>query len=1410
MRDVYSIGLRTIITEADESWGITLSSSLLPLLISSSSFVSTNFQEEIARECLDILNDLIKKFGKYLSTYHKQLMDLFMKQLSYRPAGIQPVGLSALRKRSIQCLAALASVSDEELLDNFIFLVLDCILELMGGSEEKNVSLEIRTMIQAIGSVTRVVGSRLAKFSTLLVPLFLTFCHSPHISSPNLNERHKKLVTFIKKSKQEFTEGKFSSYSGMNKILEDDKMVEEDEDTEEEEAKENIEIRETCFFALESILNNKSNEINEEMISDILSTSLQFSSYDPNFCDLEEDGDEMDEVYEDDEEYEEDDYGNLSEEEDDENWRIRKASIKIINKIFLNFSLKINSENLTRYFTTMLKNIKRERDDSIKVDLIDSYKKILEIYLENEEKNELFPQNELISLLQEYFKKFLAIIFSILNDNKVKKTKKLSYNLKVQHEIILSLLAILTASLNSTLSSSCFNSIFEEYLVSIFQFSYLILMEKHQNLRHNVIQLLTLISSSLISSTSLKNYNNFLLNISLTIISGEKINIKILDESPSKLFSSSISSIYYVKNDWYKIIAEAQRLVTSILPLIQQDQSESFQQEFLQNINKKMFFILYDKLLLNDIDIETQEVSINSFTNYLSYYGDLLISLNNPEINSMLISSYENLTKKLSSELLRNYVLKGLDIMFKSTKSLNYSSFFNPEATTYFITLLKNNNTNISFLTLNTLISLINNSSNFITDRFLLDYIDVMNNIKDKDLKLTLHFCFFYSSLINFYISSSSTPSSSLIDSLLSTIYPSSLYILKSINFFNDESDFEPLTSLFFSFVKLDKWTKDQGISSNLNIDISYEGNSASFLEIIEENSENSNNVSLDTSSSNSLYKIHTVAKVHASLSFQVLSADALSTYFNSLIDNLNNNSISSINKFIYYVYLIGELSKNFDVSTLNINIFTLLTSFLSSSSPISSLLSINNNKENLKSSLLFTLKEVMLKNWLVYYKEFISQIYFYVNSKKNNNKEEEENHIEYFTFLLLLLRDILIHFSLSTPFITNQFDNHLIFPKTLEEVLDFTTFSSTFSSTPTSNNIVNILSYSLPWILTSLSCGFAISQENSHLEEYFYAYTSESLRLISSECLGLLFSLSPYRVSSLLASLLITFLPSFKEKAQEEKKDNQPHQFALKAWTNSIRYLLAKNYHESHGDLTLNSLPYLTHLHELLNNNIILLLNLDDIEIKKNVLIMTQIILHHSSFLIDDKINEIVLILTNILQLKSIRTVDLGPIKHKIDDYLSLRIVSITIIELLIKKSIYNINQHEEVWVTLTPILLSDSDDVKSVFLLILPKLFDALPLPFLNIIDKLSVLFDKIFDSYIKALNPTVSTDANNAVGSDKLTVLQSLTRSSLYSLLILSNKTLGSNHPNLKLFNDWTQKLMTSPGLVPLIKNLTMENN
>lgn len=265
LRDIYSIGLKTLISDIPDEAGIMVASRLAPRLMFGISRINN---DDITKECLENMNDLIRRFGLLLTKEHDDIMKAIIPQLSHDK---QPI-----KKRAASCLGSLAVVLSDALMNKLVDnLTQQNLKQASSNSSITTTNMDMRTLIQTFGAISRTVGHRLGRHLDKLIPLFLNSCGDP-----------------------------------------------EDENQQTDASNE---LREYCFPGLESFLLRCSREV-APYLNDVIEVALAFVKYDPNYT-YEDVPDEMDQ----DEEYYADDGDEYAGSDDDDgSWKVRKSAVKVI------------------------------------------------------------------------------------------------------------------------------------------------------------------------------------------------------------------------------------------------------------------------------------------------------------------------------------------------------------------------------------------------------------------------------------------------------------------------------------------------------------------------------------------------------------------------------------------------------------------------------------------------------------------------------------------------------------------------------------------------------------------------------------------------------------------------------------------------------------------------------------------------------------------------------------------------------------------------------------------------------------------------------------------------------------------------------------------------------------------------
>jgi len=161
LRDISSIGLKTVISELPSASTALIASICKKITGRLTSAIAKKEDVSVQLEALDILGDLLSRFGGLLITFHPSIQQALLPQLSSPRL--------AVRKRSIIALSHLVlSCSNSLFLDLMDFLLIEL---------SKNASTSTtRTYIQCIGAITRAAGHRVGEHLERIIPLTIHFC----------------------------------------------------------------------------------------------------------------------------------------------------------------------------------------------------------------------------------------------------------------------------------------------------------------------------------------------------------------------------------------------------------------------------------------------------------------------------------------------------------------------------------------------------------------------------------------------------------------------------------------------------------------------------------------------------------------------------------------------------------------------------------------------------------------------------------------------------------------------------------------------------------------------------------------------------------------------------------------------------------------------------------------------------------------------------------------------------------------------------------------------------------------------------------------------------------------------------------------------------------------------------------
>jgi len=160
LRDISSIGLKTVINELPLTTQTLAASVCKTMTGRLSAAIAQQDDVSVQLEALDILGDLLSRFGGLLVQFHPSLVEALSPQL-------QSPRL-AVRKRAILCLGHLVMSCDQTLYIKLINMLLE---ELAKAGNTSST----RTYIQALGAVCRQAGHRFGDHVERVMPLVMQY-----------------------------------------------------------------------------------------------------------------------------------------------------------------------------------------------------------------------------------------------------------------------------------------------------------------------------------------------------------------------------------------------------------------------------------------------------------------------------------------------------------------------------------------------------------------------------------------------------------------------------------------------------------------------------------------------------------------------------------------------------------------------------------------------------------------------------------------------------------------------------------------------------------------------------------------------------------------------------------------------------------------------------------------------------------------------------------------------------------------------------------------------------------------------------------------------------------------------------------------------------------------------------------
>ena len=620
LRDIYGIALKTLIEQVEQRTGADVATLLAEKLLLGLDKESA----DIKRECLSIMEQLLRRFGAKVGPQQEKMMKKVLRQLTL-------VGEEhrAVRKLSADVLGALAVVASDELLESLVKTILGQIdktkLEEVTGIMSIGGG-DTRSLIQTIGTISRLVGHRLSRHLKKLVPFLLAVIGDITVG----DQEDDQDVTMLN------------------------------------------EVRELCFTGLESFVKCCPDQITPHLINNetlgtkgILNVAMAYLQYDPNYVGYDDDDDDegdgmdlSDDEYGDD--YDDDDYGD--DDDDDTSWKVRRAASNVIRATIHSHWADMHRYMFDNCVDDLIKHFK-ERKEAVRVDIMQCIMAIVDvtemrkrILLQTSRKN----SGGSISRAEASFEaqmsglraKADAIVTSVCRclggPDKELDTKNVALNLSTK----------LMSVLRSALPAALYTSLMDDLTRGL-------VLDKYQPLRLSQMQLLR----QLISFNSSEAVQ-------------ESLN-KYAPTDKNSIFSIIIAA---TQETGYKNVAEALLVATALIPklrpLIAPDE-KMFEKETTDYTSAVR--MLYDALLVRlsaqDIDQEIKRYAIQCAGTLLFHFGDRF-SDELPHVLSLL-------SDKLENEVTRVSTLQAIAMISRSPCKLNMAPILDASTLTSIAMFLK-------------------------------------------------------------------------------------------------------------------------------------------------------------------------------------------------------------------------------------------------------------------------------------------------------------------------------------------------------------------------------------------------------------------------------------------------------------------------------------------------------------------------------------------------------------------------------------------------------------------------------------------------------------------------------------------------------------------------------------------------
>jgi len=616
LRDVYTIGLRTLIKTIPIHMGNGVSFKLVSKLLKG---IHQENVQDIQLASLDILTDLLSRFGAYkvVAMEQERILNVILKQLN---------SLSAMVKKragvAIGCLAVVIG-------DGLLFRLVDTLLAQINLGVEgslKGITIsenspaqrsskrleaqkmesergaddtptDTRALIRTMCTISGTVGHRLGRQIDRIIPIFLQFCQpSDAVSGDDMDND-----------------------IDMEDADDDGALSNEMED--DEAAHRANELRESCFAGFESFILRCPLEVQPHM-PQMIDAALAFMTYDPNYSYGDDDDDNgNNDDNDDDDEYSEDEFSDeedMSDDDDDDSWKVRRSAIRALTAVV--DAMKADPSKLWTEYGVANALVKRfkEREENCRVDVIDCFTRLLAITVESIPKTlpgggdamDAASTGENAAVLEGLRTNFIPAIVRACE--KQLSAKRGGERTKSSALALLSTTCLAPGGIGGA-----------DQIGVVFSHVKSILNEPS-------------------GSKSLKLDALCLVRIALSCDQHQAADVR------ACLVNLLPELCKAVQEDWYKVIAEALRVLSEIPRLLIQPSADQDQLSS-DKVAMQLFSAIEPRLAAHDLDQEIKECSLSATAALLSMLHSHLPSAEQNKLLELILERLKNETTRLAA-----------------------------------------------------------------------------------------------------------------------------------------------------------------------------------------------------------------------------------------------------------------------------------------------------------------------------------------------------------------------------------------------------------------------------------------------------------------------------------------------------------------------------------------------------------------------------------------------------------------------------------------------------------------------------------------------------------------------------------------------------------------------------------------